>query len=195
MVGESKIIQVSSEFHTNLDVAMHFLPSYHRIPSSGMFMWALVSRMGLEVGAGVVWWVASRNIRRFEYFAGVKNIKQNMVLNTISHPHIAATRRHWCIKEIRGGWKWWKCDVTDAAHAAARPSWCRRDREKWWVRKSEKRERGGHEQSRIFITLGTNFLTLETCSLTSHPGIYIEHSCSSDNCIPTAIISSTSPKF
>ena len=102
MVGESKIIQVSSEFHTNLDVAMHFLPSYHRIASSGMFMWALVSRMGLEVGAGVVWWVASRNIRRFEYFAGVKNIKQNMVLNTISHPHIAATRRHWCIKEIRG---------------------------------------------------------------------------------------------
>ena len=44
----------------------------------------------------------------------------------------------------------------------------------------EERERGGHEQSRTFITLGTNFLTLETCSLTSHPGIYIEHSCSSD---------------
>ena len=65
----------------------------------------------------------------------------------------------------------------------------------------EERERGGHEQSRTFITLGTNFLTLETCSLTSHPGIYIEHSCSSDVTIDENRLysdcnnSSTSPKF
>jgi hypothetical protein len=62
-------------------------------------------------------------------------------------------------------------------------------------------EKSKHEQSRTFITLGTNFLTLETCSLTSHPGIYIEHSCSSDVTIDENRLysdcnnSSTSPKF
>ena len=39
----------------------------------------------------VVLWLVPPNVRRFEHFAGEsKNIKQNMLMNTISHPHIAS---------------------------------------------------------------------------------------------------------
>ena len=54
----------------------------------------LLERRRCWVGWVLLWvvlWLVPPNVRRFEHFAGEsKNIKQNMLMNTISHPHIAS---------------------------------------------------------------------------------------------------------
>ena len=116
MVWESKIIQVSSELYTNYLWCNTFLTfiSPYRLTRD-----VYSSSKGLEeldvtadgVLDGATKWSEVRTFCRW-----VKNIKQNMVLNTISHPRIAAHRRHWCIKEIRwirnGGSVMWQMQLT-----------------------------------------------------------------------------------
>jgi hypothetical protein len=57
----------------------------------------------LDVSADGVLGGATKWSQVQKFCRWVKNIKQNMMLlKSISHPHIAALRRHWCNKEIQG---------------------------------------------------------------------------------------------
>ena len=102
---------MSSELYTNYYVAMHFSPWYRCMASSGMFIRAPSSQMGLEVGWGGVMGGITKHQTIGIFCRWVKNIKQNALSKTISHPQIATPCRYQCYKEVRGlgnigSWMW-----------------------------------------------------------------------------------------
>jgi O-acetylhomoserine/O-acetylserine sulfhydrylase-like pyridoxal-dependent enzyme len=78
---------------TNSDVPMSFLPHCCRIALPGMCISASKMLDGLGVAVGGVVIGATKRGEVQSFCRWVKNIKQNMLIDTISHPHIASASR------------------------------------------------------------------------------------------------------
>ena len=85
-----------------------FRISYKSLCSNAFLTFILLRRLARDVYSGFeaadgVLGGATKWSEVQKFCRWVKNINQNMMLlKSISHPHIAAPRRHWCNKEIRG---------------------------------------------------------------------------------------------
>ena len=84
-----------------------FRISYKSLCSNAFLTFILLRRLARDVYSGFeaadgVLGGATKWSEVQKFCRWVKNIKQNMVLKSISHPHIAAPRRDWCNKEIWG---------------------------------------------------------------------------------------------